>query len=82
MVGAGRTELIEGLMGLRPSEAESIVLNGREIGSRSVRTLMDAGLVYLTEDRKGKGLLMAVTSAGSTMISAAPLRPLKPSRMR
>ncbi|ASJ61286.1 sugar ABC transporter ATP-binding protein (plasmid) [Sinorhizobium meliloti] len=58
MVGAGRTELIEGLMGLRPSEAESIVLNGREIGSRSVRTLMDAGLVYLTEDRKGKGLLL------------------------
>ncbi len=33
MVGAGRTELIEGLMGLRPSEAESIVLNGREIGA-------------------------------------------------
>jgi ribose transport system ATP-binding protein len=58
MIGAGRTELIEGLMGLRPSEVESIVLNGREIGSRSVRSLMDAGLVYLTEDRKGKGLLL------------------------
>ncbi|WP_307959693.1 sugar ABC transporter ATP-binding protein [Sinorhizobium medicae] len=58
MIGAGRTELIEGLMGLRPSEAASVVLNGREIVHRSVRSLMDAGLVYLTEDRKGKGLLL------------------------
>ncbi len=41
MVGAGRTELIEGLMGFVRPEAESIVLNGREIGNRSVRTLMD-----------------------------------------
>ncbi|PST18822.1 sugar ABC transporter ATP-binding protein [Mesorhizobium plurifarium] len=58
MIGAGRTELIEGLMGLRPSDAASVVLNGKEIVNRSVRTLMDAGLVYLTEDRKGKGLLL------------------------
>lgn len=58
MIGAGRTELIEGLMGLRPSEVASVVINGRDVASRSVRTLMDAGLVYLTEDRKGKGLLL------------------------
>ncbi|WP_421591314.1 sugar ABC transporter ATP-binding protein [Shinella sp. M27] len=58
MIGAGRTELIEGLMGLRPSQARSVVLNGKEIKHRSVRTMMEAGLVYLTEDRKGKGLLL------------------------
>ncbi|KQT05104.1 ABC transporter ATP-binding protein [Rhizobium sp. Leaf391] len=58
MIGAGRTELIEGLMGLRPSQAQSVVLNGKEIKHRSVRTMMEAGLVYLTEDRKGKGLLL------------------------
>ncbi|WP_427183657.1 sugar ABC transporter ATP-binding protein [Bordetella bronchialis] len=58
MVGAGRTELMEGLVGLRPSHAGEIRLNGREIAHRSVRTLMAAGLVYLTEDRKGKGLLL------------------------
>lgn len=58
MIGAGRTELIEGLMGLRPSQASKVMLHGKEIGQRSVRTLMAAGLVYLTEDRKGKGLLL------------------------
>src|SRR5690606_32480685 len=58
MVGAGRTELMEGLMGLRPSRAQRVELNGREVPLRSVSTMMDAGLVYLTEDRKGKGLLL------------------------
>ncbi|WLR99958.1 sugar ABC transporter ATP-binding protein [Shinella sumterensis] len=58
MIGAGRTELIEGLMGLRPSQAARVTVNGKEIAGRSVRTLMEAGLVYLTEDRKGKGLLL------------------------
>lgn len=58
MIGSGRTELMEGLMGLRPSNAARVVLNGREITHRSVRVMMEAGLVYLTEDRKGKGLLL------------------------
>nr|WP_235912049.1 sugar ABC transporter ATP-binding protein [Mesorhizobium xinjiangense] len=58
MIGSGRTELIEGLMGLRPSQAASVVVNGSEIAHRSVGSMMEAGLVYLTEDRKGKGLLL------------------------
>ncbi len=58
MIGSGRTELIEGLMGLRSSTAGSVTVNGKKVTERSVRSLMDAGLVYLTEDRKGKGLLL------------------------
>jgi len=58
MIGSGRTELIEGLMGLRPSQAASVVVKGNEVAHRSVGTMMEAGLVYLTEDRKGKGLLL------------------------
>ncbi|WP_158971196.1 sugar ABC transporter ATP-binding protein [Chachezhania sediminis] len=58
MIGAGRTELIEGLMGLRPAQGGTIRLNGTTVVKPSVHTMMDAGLVYLTEDRKGKGLLL------------------------
>jgi ribose transport system ATP-binding protein len=58
MIGAGRTELIEGLMGLRPSEAARIVVNGQTLSHPDVSQMMRAGLVYLTEDRKGKGLLL------------------------
>ena len=58
MIGAGRTEFFEGLMGLRPAQADRIVLNGKRITSTDVAQMMDAGVVYLTEDRKGKGLLL------------------------
>lgn len=63
MVGSGRTELFEGLMGLRPAEVKRVELAGRPISQRSVRQRsvrgwQEQGLVYLTEDRKGKGLLL------------------------
>ena len=58
MIGAGRTELIEGLMGLRPSQAGAIRVGGTAATKPDVKALMAAGLVYLTEDRKGKGLLL------------------------
>jgi len=56
LVGAGRTELFEGLLGLRPHRVERIALAGRELRFRSPREAADLGLTYLSEDRKGKGL--------------------------
>jgi ribose transport system ATP-binding protein len=59
LVGAGRTELFEGLLGLRPHRADRIELAGREVRIRNPRQAADAGLTYLSEDRKGKGLHVA-----------------------
>ncbi|HWP20048.1 MAG TPA: sugar ABC transporter ATP-binding protein [Burkholderiaceae bacterium] len=56
LVGAGRTELFEGLIGLRPSSAGAIELAGRAARWRSPREAAAQGLTYLSEDRKGKGL--------------------------
>ncbi|MGV0876075.1 sugar ABC transporter ATP-binding protein [Martelella sp. FLE1502] len=58
MIGAGRTELIEGLMGLRHAQARAISVNGTPVAKPDVGSMMAAGVVYLTEDRKGKGLLL------------------------
>ncbi|TNC47502.1 sugar ABC transporter ATP-binding protein [Rubellimicrobium rubrum] len=58
MIGSGRTELFEGLLGLRPAKADKVVLNGQPVARRSVAAWRDVGLVYLTEDRKGRGLLL------------------------
>lgn len=58
MIGSGRTELFEGLMGLRPADAHKVELAGHSVQTRSVKNWRELGLVYLTEDRKGKGLLM------------------------
>jgi ribose transport system ATP-binding protein len=59
LVGAGRTELFEGLLGLRPHSAERIEIGGRAVRIRSPREAADQGLTYLSEDRKGKGLHVA-----------------------
>ncbi|HEX6706829.1 MAG TPA: sugar ABC transporter ATP-binding protein [Albitalea sp.] len=59
LVGAGRTELFEGLLGLRPHSAERIEIGGGAVRIRSPRQAADHGLTYLSEDRKGKGLHVA-----------------------
>ena len=56
LVGAGRTELFEGLLGLRPRSAGTIELDGRAVSFGSPRDAARHGLTYLSEDRKGKGL--------------------------
>ena len=56
LVGAGRTELFEGLLGLRPHSVDRIELAGKAVRFRSPREAADQGLTYLSEDRKGKGL--------------------------
>ena len=56
LVGAGRTESFEALIGLRPRSAGRVRLDGRSVELRNPRQAMKAGLTYLSEDRKGKGL--------------------------
>ena len=57
LVGAGRTELMEGIVGLRPATG-TVRVNGQLLRMGSVLRSRKAGLVYLTEDRKEKGLLL------------------------
>lgn len=57
LVGSGRTELMEGLIGVRET-AGVIRINGQPVKINSVEAAMDAGLVYLPEDRKEHGLIL------------------------
>lgn len=55
LVGAGRTELFEGLLGLRKASGE-VTLGGKVVRLHSPREAANEGITYLSEDRKGKGL--------------------------
>jgi ribose transport system ATP-binding protein len=56
LVGAGRSELFEGLVGLRPHSGGRITLQGHDVQLPNPRAAARLGLTYLSEDRKGKGL--------------------------
>ena len=56
LVGAGRTELFEGLLGLRSRTAGQIEIRGFACNIKNPRDAVMQGITYLSEDRKGKGL--------------------------
>ena len=58
LIGAGRTELAECIMGLRPKTSGEIYVKGEKAQIRSSADALGYRLGYLSEDRKGKGLLM------------------------
>jgi ribose transport system ATP-binding protein len=57
LIGAGRTETAETIMGIRRASAGKVVLGGKEIAARNPREAVAAGLAYLSEDRQGSGIL-------------------------
>ncbi|MDR3304305.1 MAG: sugar ABC transporter ATP-binding protein [Treponema sp.] len=57
LVGAGRTETAEAIMGLRNIDGGSIAVNGRTTAIRSAHDAVALGIGYLSEDRQGKGIV-------------------------
>ena len=61
LVGAGRTELARLIYGAEPHTAGTVRLDGKEVRFRGPAEAIDAGVVYLTEDRKAQGLFLDMT---------------------
>src|SRR5882762_8709573 len=56
LVGAGRTETAEALMGLRPSSGV-VRVAGQDAKAKNAGQAVRGGLGYLSEDRQGSGIL-------------------------
>lgn len=61
LVGSGRTELARLIFGADPKTSGRTMLDGKDTVIGSPRDAMDAGIAYLTEDRKGLGLFLDMT---------------------
>ena len=59
LIGAGRTELMEMLFGLRPHEG-TIELRGQGVRIGSPREAIALGIGFVTEDRKKDGLVLGM----------------------
>jgi ribose transport system ATP-binding protein len=58
LIGSGRTAVAEAIVGLSHRTAGTITLDGKNADFSRVAQSVDAGLAYMTKDRKGKGLLL------------------------
>ena len=58
LVGAGRTELLETMFGVRTRAAGRVYYKGRLINFNSSRDAMDHGFAMITEERKATGLFL------------------------
>ena len=77
LVGSGRTEIAETLFGLRPATAGTVRLAGRLLAHRSPRACIDAGLVYLPEDRGRHGIFADVDLSRNVTAGVLPRLPAR-----
>jgi len=57
LVGAGRTETAEALIGIRKKSRGRIKLNGKEVKIKNPIDSIEKGIAYLSEDRQGAGII-------------------------
>ncbi|MFN4142736.1 sugar ABC transporter ATP-binding protein [Aestuariivirga sp.] len=70
LVGAGRSELAKAVLGLSPQTGGEILVAGRPVKIGSVAHALDLGIGYVSEDRKGEGLILlhsVLANAGITV---------------
>ena len=71
LMGAGRTELVEGIFGAYPERTTGqILLNGAKLDIKSPKHAIDNGIALLTEDRKALGLFLNESITFNTTISS------------
>lgn len=68
LVGSGRTEVAEAIVGLRPITAGEIRLDDEPVRFRSTRDALDRGVAYVSEDRKGRGILVDLSCVENTTL--------------
>ncbi len=66
--GNGQTELTEAVLGLVKPTSGSITLDGKELGGRSVRQVLDAGVGFVPEDRSTDGVIGSFTVAENLVL--------------
>ena len=61
LVGAGRTETMRAIFGADAIRRGTITIHGKQVHIKNPRQAIQEGIAFLTEDRKGQGLVLAQT---------------------
>lgn len=70
LMGAGRTELLESLMGLNPEAHGKVWLSGVSLDKKDIRARIALGLSLIPEDRQLKGLVQKLSVAHNITLAS------------
>ena len=70
LMGAGRTELFEALIGLHPHATGNIVLDGNPIRGMSINERIRQGIMLIPEDRQREGLVQGLSVANNMILAS------------
>ncbi|MBG0567097.1 sugar ABC transporter ATP-binding protein [Actinoplanes aureus] len=73
--GAGRSALARSLFGVSPFTTGAVTIDGEPVRLRSPRAAMRAGIAYVTEDRKGEGIVAGLSVLDNALLASRAVRP-------
>jgi erythritol transport system ATP-binding protein len=70
LMGAGRTELFDCIMGREPLASGRVTLAGQELSDRSIHGRIKRGIALIPEDRKAEGLVQILSVSENMSMSS------------
>jgi ribose transport system ATP-binding protein len=78
--GSGRSTLARALFGAAPFTTGDVTLDGAPVRLRTPRAAMRAGIAYVTEDRKGEGIVGGQSVLDNALLASRAVLPAWPGR--
>lgn len=69
LVGAGRTEVIETIFGIRPKSSGQIIIDGKDVQIKTPADAKKNKMAMLTEDRRATGIIPVLSVFQNTIIA-------------
>jgi ABC-type uncharacterized transport system ATPase subunit len=73
--GNGQTELVEAIMGLRPTLGGTVELEGEDVTGAKPRKLFEKGVAHVPEDRQADGLVTSFPIRDNLVLNTYRYRP-------
>ena len=70
LVGAGRTELMHSIFGMSKPDSGTITYEEKQVHFKSPKEAIKNGIAYVTEDRKGEGLILPMSVAKNITLAS------------
>jgi simple sugar transport system ATP-binding protein len=74
--GNGQTELVESITGLRPSVGGTVMIDGKDVTTKSPRAIHKSAVAHVPEDRQKSGLVLPFTVTENIVLDSYYGRPI------